>query len=345
MPKHSRNRPILCLLCGLMITLAGSCSDDPAPPVEIETDATRDLDAAWKAADSWYPLFDFKGINWESVYDRYRPRAERVNGLDIDTLLLDLLAELKDAHAYFIHPLLGAEYPWVPPRIGRDVNAFAINVVERYFSEALRLAGHGHVQYGITPENVGYIHVSRFSDSGMMIDFNDVMEYVRNTTGLVVDLRGNLGGNADNNNYIFISRFTETAMDSYEAFTVTGPVDLPPYYSDGNSFRYTNPVIVLINGAVASAPETVAEMMKRIPNVTLMGDTTAGAGCWTLTGLNTVSLPSGRSVYIPSAYMVRLDGEPLEWNGIPPDIRVEQTHMDIISLVDKQLAAAIDSLK
>jgi len=328
-----------------MIALAGSCSDDPAPPAETETEATRDLDAAWKAADSWYPLFDFKGINWDAVYNRYRPRAERVTGLDIDTLLLDLVAELRDSHASFIHPLLGSINPWISPRISRDDDAFDMEVVERYFSETLRLAGHGLIQYGITPENVGYIHVSSLANTGMMLDFNDVMEYVRNTTGLIADFRGNLGGNADNNNYVFISRFTETAMESYEAFTVTGPVDLPDYYSDGNSFRYTSPVIVLINGAVVSAPESVAEMMKRIPNVTLMGDTTAGAGCWTLTGLNTVYLPSGRRVYIPSAYMVRLDGEPLEWNGIPPDIRVVQTPLDIISLVDHQLAAAIDSLR
>ena len=136
MPKHNWIKPILCLLCGLMIALTGACSDDPAPPVEIETEATYDLDAAWKAADSWYPLFDFKGIDWDDVYDRFRPRAERVSGLAIDTLLLDLIAELKDAHAYFFHPLLGPDYPWIPPRIARDFEAFDMDVVERYFSEA-----------------------------------------------------------------------------------------------------------------------------------------------------------------------------------------------------------------
>jgi hypothetical protein len=326
--------------------VTASCSEEPGAPAGTANEATRDLEAAWGAANAWYPLFDFKGIDWDAVRDAYLPRARNTAGAAVDTLLLDLLAELKDAHAYFSHALLGPVYPWVPPRSARDHDVFDAGVVRTYFDEDLRAAGHGRIRYGITPDEVGYIHISTLGEAGMMVDFNDVMEHVRDTAGLVVDLRGNLGGNSGNNNYILISRFIHASMESHGAFTREGPVDLPPYFPDTNSFRYSAPVVVLINGAVASAPESVAEMMKRLPNVTLLGDTTAGAGCWTITPpSNTVDLPSGRSVYIPSAYMVREDGRPWEWNGIPPDVRVPQTPLDIVSGIDRQLAAAIDSLK
>jgi carboxyl-terminal processing protease len=176
-------------------------------------------------------------------------------------------------------------------------------------------------------------------------DFGDAMTYVRDTAGLILDLRGNLGGIAENVEMV-IGRFIESPLESYEARTVEGPVELPAYQPDSLRYAYTGPVVVLINGACASAPEAVAELLQRLPNVTLVGDTTSGAGCWSVPQApGTVSLPSGRSIYIPTTYMVRQDGEPWEWNGILPDIRVVQTRDHVVQRIDGQLEKAIELLK
>ena len=41
----------------------------------------------------------------------------------------------------------------------------------------------------------------------------------------------------------------------------------------------------------------------------------------------------------------RYDGLPWEWIGIAPDVRIEQTEVDIEAGRDKQLEYAIDMLK
>lgn len=40
----------------------------------------------------------------------------------------------------------------------------------------------------------------------------------------------------------------------------------------------------------------------------------------------------------------RYDGLPFEWIGVPPDILVQQTKVDIENGIDKQLEYAIDLL-
>ena len=54
---------------------------------------------------------------------------------------------------------------------------------------------------------------------------------------------------------------------------------------------------------------------------------------------------SGKRLKIPTAYFKRMDGEMIEWNGIPPDILVPQTEADINQERDKQLERAIAVLQ
>jgi len=50
-------------------------------------------------------------------------------------------------------------------------------------------------------------------------------------------------------------------------------------------------------------------------------------------------------IYVGALDQRRYDGQPWEWLGIPPDIRIEQTEEDIINGRDKQLEFAINMLK
>ncbi|MCW8803473.1 MAG: S41 family peptidase, partial [Ignavibacteriaceae bacterium] len=138
-------------------------------------------------------------------------------------------------------------------------------------------------------------------------------------------------------------RFLTEPLESNDAYQSGTKLNLPPYQPQG-PFQYTNPVVVLINGSTFSAGEFTTEILKQLPQVTAVGDTTgggsAGGGDESL-----YFLPSGKSIQIDFIDFRRYDGLPWEWLGVPPDIRVEQSEADILAGRDKQLEYAIEMLK
>ncbi len=114
------------------------------------------------------------------------------------------------------------------------------------------------------------------------------------------------------------------------------------------TFQYTKRVVLLINGVTVSAGESFTVMMKRIPSVTAIGDTTAGGGACFLPDVRhngIIQMSSGRSAWIPTVDLRQYDGTPVEWLGVPPDIRVAQTMVDIENNIDKQLEFATEFLQ
>lgn len=332
-------------LLAAFLVIAPSCSDDPAGPEPL-SDQIEDFEFAWKWVESKYPLFDYKGIDPDEIHGAYRARAEQTGEDDFHDFLDDLLGELRDGHVYYRHPLLGDVAPWTPPRVLRDYDVVSMRVIASYFDSGLHIAGLGRVRYSRTDDNIGYIHLSSLAVSGMMDDFYQVMDYLRTTDGLVLDLRGNLGG-IEENVRVLMSRFIESPLANVDAVSLQGPVQLSPYEPDTTRWAYTATMVVLINGACASAPELVAELLQRLPHVTLVGDTTAGAGCWELPLLpGGAELPNSGIIFsVPTAAMLREDGLTWEWNGIVPDVRVIQTGGHIQIGVDPQLEEALRRLR
>jgi len=307
----------------------------------------EDFDFAWQKINEVYPLLEYKKIDWDSIYTVFRPRAERAKGDEIYQVLHDLLAVLKDQHVFYLNEGGGLIGPYVAPRWLRDRYAFSPYVVRKYFDRELRFACRDKVEYEILNGNIGYIYIATFDEEGLMNNFYIVMDYMEHTKGLIIDVRHNNGGLSENIR-IIVSRFIHATLAWPRAFT-KGEV---PYYKDPiqpdmNHFKYTNPVVILINGASMSGAELFPEVMNQLSNVTVVGDTTLGGGC------NDVAddiqgdywLPSGKYIHIGTTYVLRYDGVPIEWNGVLPDIRVPQSKEDIDQGRDKQLEYAIGLLR
>ncbi len=175
-----------------------------------------------------------------------------------------------------------------------------------------------------------------------MNEFPGVLEYLKNTKGLILDIRQKRGGDYQNVVAV-VTRFISEPLERNDAYTYGEKWDLPPFQPQG-LFIYTKPVVVLINGSTFSAGEFTAEILKQLPQVTAVGDTTGGGSV----GGGDESLyylPSGKSINIGFIDIRRYDGLPWEWLGIAPDIRIVQTEADIKQGRDKQLEYAIDMLK
>jgi len=341
-----RTEPRKCARVLLGCTLLAGCESLIVAAPESSQNVA-DFEAAWAWVDAVYPAFDIKQIDWDSVYSAYRPEAERALGDEIHQVLFDMLSLLQDPHLYYATAGGARFYPYVAPRLLSDQDEFSALLVRSYFDDALHVAGKDGVEHGILAPNIGYIRISHFNTDDMMDDFPVVMESVRATDGLIIDIRNNTGGETEHVEAV-VSRFVDSTLAWPLAFEQDGVLiePWPPIEPDQAHYQYVNPVVVLVNGASLSGGELFPEVMKQLATVTVVGDTTAGAGCNDRgDDPGDRRLPSGKLIHIPTWCITRYDGVPWELVGIPPDVRVDQTEEDVAQGVDRPLEFAIELLR
>lgn len=298
------------------------------------TDNVADFEAAWSITRSVYPYFQFKRINWDSLRVMYRSRAEQSRGDEIFEVLFDLLAELRDGHVGLTTK--GGYYvqTYQLPRTVRDRFAFDPLVVRKYFDKELKLAGDKKMEYETLSGNIGYIRFSTFTSGNWIQAFDGVLEYLRTTKGLILDVRNN-GGGSDNTTDFVVSRFISAPLPRAPGY-INGQLQSRQPLQPRGPFRYGNPVVVLINGVCFSATESFVETMKQLSTITVVGDTTGGGSG----APEYYSLPSGRRIRVSTKDFRRYDGLPIEWNGVAPHMRVAQTEVNIRAGRDLQLEYA-----
>ena len=181
----------------------------------------------------------------------------------------------------------------------------------------------------------------------MITEFPEVLEYLKNTKGLILDIRQKRGGTYANVEAV-VSRFIYEPLERPEFIVLGEKWDLAPLQPKG-PFTYKNSVVIIINGSTFSAGELCTEIMKQLPQVTVIGDTTGGGSAGgqsdPANARSDYYLPSGKMIDVGTVDLRRYDGQPWEWLGIPPDIRVIQTEQDANAGKDKQLEYAINLLK
>lgn len=334
---------IFCLAIG---TLIFSCEDIIVKPADSNQNIV-DFEAVWNRVNEVYPFLEFKKINWDSIYIVYRPRIETARGDEFYLVLHDLLAELKDGHVYYHTDGGGEVYPFYPQRHFKDRHAYSPFVVRTYFDKEPRLTESGSAEYEILQNNIGYVFISSFHENYLTNEFPDILEYFKNSRGLIIDIRQKIGGNSQNIEAV-VTHFMTEPLEWPNIYYLGELFNVSPLQPKG-SFTYTNPVIVLINGSTFSSGEITTEILKQLPNVTAVGDTTGGGGGAGASGSGEIVseylLPSGKLISTPTGYFERYDGQQIEWLGILPDILIEQTEEDINMGRDKQLEYAINMLK
>lgn len=179
---------------------------------------------------------------------------------------------------------------------------------------------------------VGYIHLQSAYES----DFSEFIRhyhYLHQRDALILDLRGNNGGNIDPWILNFLQR--RTWLHITERY-IPEPLRYPRQ-------SFAGKVIVLIDGDTYSDGELIAEGVRQLQLGLLIGTRTSGAGKWVN---DDKTLIDGSKVRIPEsgAYIVG-KGKPrwvIEGHGVNPDIHVENDPYLFYLGSDAQLEAAID---
>lgn len=220
--------------------------------------------------------------------------------------------------------------------------------------------------------SVGYIRAERFSDDAAGL-VDAAMAAVRDTDGLLIDVRNNSGGNTSALRLLayfaeagpavaLLSRpFLETLDGPLKASDLTSIHRVERAYTtegvfkavaagegavmlmieDIGDLRYEKPVVVLIGPETGSAAEGFAWGAREQTGAVLVGRPTAGA----LLSSDRFDLPEGWSVTLPVHGNWSPDGRDYGDKAVPPHIKTVQTREAICRNEDRDLVAAIEALE
>ena len=330
-----RSTLLLCILC-LPLLLGGCIREE-----EYDNTPQGNFDALWTIIDEQYCFLDYKQINWDAVYDRYRPLITPDMSSDgLFEVLGNMLAELKDGHVNLSSASNTARYWNWYLDYPRNFNEA---LVESYLGRDYRIGGGA--SYTILDDNIGYIYYGDFSSGIGEGNLDEMLLYLSICNGLIIDVRGNGGGNLTTATKL-AARFTnDKVLTGYILHkTGKGHSDFsdpePIYLEPSNSIRWQKPVVVLVNRHAYSATNDFINSMRYLPLVTLMGDKSGGGS-----GLPFSSeLPNGWGVRFSASPHLDAEGQHIEF-GIDPDIKLDMDTDDEARGIDTMIEAARALLK
>jgi carboxyl-terminal processing protease len=206
---------------------------------------------------------------------------------------------------------------------------------------AFGLTRQRFVHFGRHPSGLGYIWVESINGREQVADeFDYALEQLRDTPGLILDLRDNTGGFGQQR---IVGRFLRKRTLVDIAHVRNGPRhgDLArhdSYLDSTGKWQYTRPVALLVNDLTGSAADLLACNLRSARRVVTVGTTTHG----NLSGVSVFAeLPCGLVVRISKGYLSDAKGRPIEGNGNVPDITVEPGVLDFLSGRDPVLDRAV----
>lgn len=306
------------------LPLLAACVDED----EIPDTPQGNFEALWKIIDEHYCFFDYKqqqyGLEWNAVYQKYKPRVDQdMNTSQLFEVLTQMLAELRDGHVNLSasHDY-GRYWSWF-----EDYPAnMSDTLLRKYMGTDYKIASG--LSYRILDDNVGYVRYESFQHSVGEGNLDEVLMYLMLCEGLIIDIRGNGGGNLTNAELI-ASRFcNERTLVGYTQHkTGKGHNDFssiePHYLEPSANIRWHKPVVVLTNRQVFSAANEFTVYMKALPGVVVVGDHTGGGAGMPFSS----SLPNGWSVRFSAIPTYDAQMQSAEF-GVDPDYYVSLSDKD-----------------
>lgn len=296
----------------------------------------------WETIDQKYAFLELKGVRWDSLGKHYREGiAPNMTDRELFTILDSMLLHLQDGHVNLMSPFdLSRSTEWYLPW----PDNYDGELVERNYLEPNVQQAGGLLYLELEP-GLGYVRYSSFSNSVRSEQLDAVLNYFREASGLIIDIRSN-GGGALQNAYTLTRPFLGDEKVELQREYKTGPgwedfgFRSALSLKKNNTPQFRGKVVLLQNRRSYSAANTYAALMSQISTVTTMGDTTGGGG-----GLPVdYELPNGWQLRYSATRELMPDGRQLEL-GIPPDIAVRQDTTAQLRGEDLLIEGALDYLR
>lgn len=314
---------------------------DPKTAVLTPELNRRSSDELRRSIEEDYSHRDLRGVDWDKLFARRASRLEAAKTpAEFATEAGRLLAKAKDVHIWLTvgDQTFGTYQRRIKP------NYDAGKLPERVPHWQRRSAC---VATGRFEGDIGYILIESWEHkyAQALEAASDALDEFSDTTGLIVDLRPNSGGD-ENLARQFAGCFVEQpcvyarhvnrAVDERGGFT--RPFDRVLTPTAGRA-TYQGKVVVLMGPVNMSSAEGFLLMMRQVPGCKLVGATSYGASG----NPQATALPNGVTVYLPSWKAMTADGDGIEGVGLEPDVEVKTTRSSF-RRADPVLAKALELL-
>lgn len=304
---------------------------------DYDNTAAGNFDLLWRLFDEHYCFFAERGVDWDSVYRAYAPRAANAeNQEQLFDVCASMADELRDGHvnvsSWFntsYYKKWWSDYP----------QNYDARVVEQYYLH-FNYRQLGPVTYGILEQNVGYMHISTFSSGIGASNMDAILNWCATCSGMIIDVRNNGGGGLDNvETYVAPFLKGRTLVGYMQHKTGPGHDDFSgpyAYYYDqpgAGHFLWGKPVIVLTNRSTFSAANNYVSIMACLDGVRIVGATTGGGS----------GMPM--SYELPCGWGVRMSAAPIrDARGRLTDQGVEPSPGCAVNISPDDTAAGRDPI-
>ncbi len=314
----------------------------------------NNFDVLWNAMNEHYSFFELHGVDWAA---RQSLRPDPETNLDDDALfalLSETLTGLDDGHTYlYYEDEDGSENIFSPSTEPdwHDDRQMVRDTTLAQFPDGLKEIENADLKYGWAAPGIGYIYFSHMDPEAGLFEtstqiahqaISEIIAEFGDATGLILDVRYNPGG-SDDVSLAYASHFAQAATVAFSKTTRTSTGYSDPYQAtlEPNLPSLSQPIILLTSPFTGSAAEIFTMTMRELPQVTTLGEATAGG----LSDVINYILPNGWELGFSHQRYLTVSDEQYEAVGIPPDVLFQVDVEAARSGKDTTLRAAIRLLQ
>ncbi len=310
------------------------------PPGFAASLAEKAFDQLWESFDRDYAMFALRPeVDWGELRQEYRPKALAAKSVyEFAGVCAEMLKPLRDLHIWL--RVAGADVPV----FNRPRSSNSNPAAQRALLGSVNDSGSG-VQWAMTGR-VGYLAIHNWSNPEVVARCDEALEKLRDTRGLIVDVRLNGGGSEDLAGEVAGRFLPGPFVYAYSQFR-NGPdhANLTPMFErtvePRGPWRYAGPVILLIGQKCMSSNESFVAMMSGDSDLTTMGDHTCGSSG----NPRMVQLPLDITVSVPRWIDYLPDGTPIDERGFQPKVFFKAGPGAFDGDCDKLLSNALERLR
>ena len=310
-------------------TPPASCQEGGTPKTD---DPVTNFEVFWSNFDEHYAFFDLYGVDWQQVYEKYRPRVTANTSPDeLYAIFTEMLSPLKDDHIILVK---NQKTVFTPVNLSSEtfgnLSASMEAIKEMYIEHPdIQIFGDRDLFFRRLNKEVGYLLIDAMAGFAKNPEeekaaaeeaIDQALSAAAGVKTLILDLRFNEGG-WDGVSLALASRFADRKRLAFtkHAREGNGFTALRSFYVEpAGSQRFSGKVILLTSRFTVSAAEVFVLAMRTLPNVTLAGETTAGA----FSDMLERHLPNGWTVSLSNEVYRAADGKVYEYLGLSPEIKV-----------------------